>query len=263
MTAFAFFPQLPGGEYREESPKPKPRGSPVQDFRRALSRALPPSTPTTNSISRLPCVSRSSLAFFCKNLWKPSRESRSVDSPDSPNAARNAAKSSSSFCGSFTGSEHVTATGDRDCTSATVVLWALALVLNTVRAGAFRLNRSRRRAEMTIHAAFLAFPHAFVEDLAITRVGLREIGIPKPLAEVHLRAPVAVALENQINPPLGVGRRPRLATAEILLVFDLELPDVASSRFRSSSISVIAIGVGGLTLMLKVNNANVNTRAAA
>jgi len=79
---------------------------------------------------------------------------------------------------------------------------------------------------MTLHGAFFLLFHPFAEHFPELRIHLSQIAIAEALAVIHLRAPVAIALEQVVNAPFEFRRRTLLAAAEVLFILDLQLADV-------------------------------------
>jgi hypothetical protein len=88
------------------------------------------------------------------------------------------------------------------------------------------LDLFRRRAKVPLNFSFFFQHHLFPKDIFVLRVGLRKIIEAESLRELQLAAALRVALHELIDAPFNFRRRALPATAEILVVFDLELADV-------------------------------------
>src|SRR6266436_1175557 len=90
-----------------------------------------------------------------------------------------------------------------------------------------RFDFLRRRAKVALDFSFLFQRNFLPENILVFRVGLRKIIEAEPLREFQFAAALGVALHQQINAPLDFRRRALPAASEILVVFNLELADVA------------------------------------
>ena len=79
---------------------------------------------------------------------------------------------------------------------------------------------------MPLHFSFFFRLRFFSEDVFVLRVGLREVVVAKALAEFQIAAALAIALNDQLDAPLDLGRRTLPAAAKELVILDLELADV-------------------------------------
>src|SRR5690349_16027807 len=91
---------------------------------------------------------------------------------------------------------------------------------------AFRFHRFRRGAEMPLHFSFFLLLSLLPEDVFIFCVGLGKVVQAEPLPVLQFPSALRVPLHRQINAPLDFRRRPLSATAEVLIVLNLELADV-------------------------------------
>src|SRR5260370_30078820 len=83
------------------------------------------------------------------------------------------------------------------------------------------------RAEMVLDFSFFLLRHFFPEDIFVFRVGLQKIVKAESLREFQFAAAFRVALHEHIDAPRDFRGRTLPAAAEILVVFNLELADVA------------------------------------
>ncbi len=92
---------------------------------------------------------------------------------------------------------------------------------------AFGLDGFRGRTEMALDAAFFLLLRFLAENVFVLGVGLREVIQAETLAVFEVAAALAVAFDRQFDAPFDFRRRTLSAAPEILVVFDLELADVA------------------------------------
>src|SRR4029077_17369104 len=115
-------------------------------------------------------------------------------------------------------------------------------------ASPLRLNLTSRGAEVALHRALFLLLHPFAEHFAKLRVHLSQIAVAEALAIVHVRAPVAVALERCVDAPLDVRGWTGLSPAEVLFVLDLQLADV-SLKLAEIFVDCFSHGVWAASLL--------------
>ncbi len=79
---------------------------------------------------------------------------------------------------------------------------------------------------MPLNFSFFFQRHFFPENIFVFRVSLRKIIEAESLRKLQLAAALRVALHELIDAPFNFGGRALPASAEILVVFDLELANV-------------------------------------
>ena len=92
---------------------------------------------------------------------------------------------------------------------------------------AFRFDGFRGCAEMALNLAFFFLLRFLAEDVFVLGVGLGEVVQAESLAVFQVAAALGIALYDQFNAPFDFGGRALAAAAEILVVFNFELADVA------------------------------------
>jgi hypothetical protein len=65
------------------------------------------------------------------------------------------------------------------------------------------------------------------KNILVLRIGLREVVVTKALAVLHVAGALAVSLDDQFDAPFNLIGRTFTASAKELIVFDLQLADVA------------------------------------
>jgi hypothetical protein len=93
-------------------------------------------------------------------------------------------------------------------------------------ARAFRLNCFRGGTEVPLDCSLFLLLRLFAKNVLVLGVGLREVVQAKSLAVLQLAAAVAISLDQRFDAPLDLRRRALSASAEVLVVFNLELTDV-------------------------------------
>src|SRR5579884_3766437 len=189
-----------------------------QALTRAFSLTWPSTVSTTYSTSLHFFCFCSSRVFFRTKSSKRSRERLSVASPACSFAATKALYSSATLLASRSGSENVARYG----TAASLAGGSLA----GFPASVFACSLGRR-AEVVLHESFLFLLHALAEDVLVLRVGLREVVEAEALRGLQLAAPFGIALHHQVDAPFDFGGRTLAPAAEVLIVLNLELADVA------------------------------------
>jgi len=79
---------------------------------------------------------------------------------------------------------------------------------------------------MPLDGAFFLLLGFLPENVFVLGVSLREVVEAESLVGLHVAAALVIALDEKIDAPLDFRRRALAATAEILVVFDLELANV-------------------------------------
>src|ERR1051325_5086880 len=79
---------------------------------------------------------------------------------------------------------------------------------------------------MALHGSFLFLLELLAENVFVFRVGLAEVCEPESLPRFQFTAALRIALRQQVYPPFNFCRRTLPAAPEILVVFDLQLPDI-------------------------------------
>jgi len=79
---------------------------------------------------------------------------------------------------------------------------------------------------MSLDGSFFLLLRFLPENVFVLCIRLREVVEAEALVRFQFAAALVVALDEKINAPLDFGRRTFAAPPEILIVFDLELPDV-------------------------------------
>src|SRR4029077_5992343 len=82
------------------------------------------------------------------------------------------------------------------------------------------------RSKMPLNLSFFLLGHFFAKDIFVFRVGLRKVIEAEALREFELAAAFRVAFYHHVDAPLDFGGRTLAAAAEVLIVLDLELPNV-------------------------------------
>ena len=93
-------------------------------------------------------------------------------------------------------------------------------------ARAFRLNCFRGGTEVPLDSSLFLLLRLFAKNVFVLGVRLREVVQAKSLAVFQLATAIAISLDQRFNAPLDLRRRALSASAEVLVVFNLELTDV-------------------------------------
>src|SRR5208283_5664185 len=99
--------------------------------------------------------------------------------------------------------------------------------LDGLGSGAFGFDGFGSGAEVALDFALFALGEALAENVLIFSVGLGEIAETEALVVFEVAAALGVAFDELFNAPFDFGGRALAATAEIHVVLDLELANVA------------------------------------
>src|SRR5260370_30419094 len=83
-----------------------------------------------------------------------------------------------------------------------------------------------RGAKMPLDFSFFLLRRAFPEDILVLRIRLGKIVETESLREFQVAAAFRIALDHHVNAPFNFRGRTFSATAEVLIVFHLELSNI-------------------------------------